>query len=69
MAGAAAQYDWNDCLFVRCGYHYGDETKAIPSYASAGIGVKLSGVSLDAVWLFASGTLRNSFALSLGYSF
>ena len=69
MAGATAQYDWRGCLFVRCGYHYGDETKAVPSYASSGIGVKVSGVSLDAAWLFASGTLRNSFALSLGYSF
>lgn len=69
MAGAAVQYDWSDWLFVRCGYHYGDRAEAIPSYASAGIGVKVFGVSLDAAWLFASEILRNSFALSLGYSF
>lgn len=69
MAGAAAQYGWNDCIFARCGYHYGDSAKAVPSYASAGIGVKFFEVSLDAAWLFGSKILRNSFGLSLGYEF
>lgn len=69
MAGAAAQYGWNDMVFVRCGYHYGDSAKAIPSYASAGIGVKFFGVSLDAAYLFASKVLQNSLGVTLGYSF
>ncbi len=69
MAGASAQYGWNDCVFLRCGYHYGDSAKAVPSYASAGLGVKFFGVSLDAAWLFGSAVLKNSFGLSLGYGF
>ncbi len=69
MAGVAAQYGWNDMAFVRCGYHYGDSAKAIPSYASAGIGVKFFGVSLDAAYLFGSKVLQNSFGVTLGYSF
>lgn len=69
MAGAAAQYGWNDCVFLRCGYHYGDSSKAVPSYASAGLGVKFFGVSLDAAWLFGSKILKNSFGVSLGYEF
>ncbi len=67
-AAAGLGYTWNSMLTARLGYRYGGNS-VIPSYASAGIGVKFFGVSLDAVWLFGSKILRNSFGLSLGYGF
>lgn len=65
---AGAQYGFADLVFVRGGYHYGGET-IIPSYASAGLGLKFFNVTLDAVCLFASDTLQDSFGFSLGVSF
>ena len=70
MAGAGAEYSFRDMIFVRCGYHYGNLDKpVVPSYASAGIGVKFFGISLDAAYIFSSEILRNSIGLSLGYEF
>lgn len=70
MAGAGIEYSFRDLLFVRGGYHYGAPHKAVvPSYGSAGLGVKIFGISLDAAYLFASQVLKNSFALSVGYAF
>ncbi len=70
MAGAGAEYSFRDMIFVRCGYHYGAPHKSVvPSYGSAGLGVKFFGVSLDAAWLFGSEILRNSIGLSFGYEF
>jgi len=67
-ASAGLSYTWNSMLTVRCGYHYGGKS-VVPSYASAGLGVKFFGVSLDAACLFGSEILRNSLGLSLGYEF
>lgn len=67
-ASAGLSYTWNSMLTVRCGYHYGGKT-IVPSYVSAGIGVKFFGVSLDAAYIFGSEILRNSLGLSLGYAF
>ncbi|MGM9734861.1 MAG: PorV/PorQ family protein [Candidatus Cryptobacteroides sp.] len=64
--GVGAAYSWNNMVSARCGYHYG---KLIPSYASVGIGGCLKGVRLDLAYLFGSRILKNSFAVSLGYSF
>ena len=61
-------YTWNSMLTVRCGYRYGGRS-VVPSYASAGLGVRFFGVSLDAAWLFGSAVLKNSFGLSLSYGF
>ena len=69
MAGVGAEYSFRDMLFVRAGYHYGNRSKAVPSYASAGLGVKFYGISLNASYIFASEVLSNSFGISLGYSF
>ena len=68
-AGAAAQYGWNDTVFLRCGYHYGDSSKGIPSYASAGVGVKFFGININAAYILASEVLKKSLSISLGYSF
>lgn len=69
MAGVGAEYAFRNMLFVRAGYHYGDRAKAVPQYASAGLGVRFYGVSLNASYIFASEVLGNSFGISLGYSF
>lgn len=65
---AGLSYTWNSMLTARCGYHYGGKS-VVPSYASAGIGVKFFGISLDAAYLFGSGILKNSLGISLGYEF
>ena len=67
-AAAGAGYTWNSMLTLRLGYRYGGNS-VIPSYASAGLGVKFFGVSIDAAYLFGSEILRNSFGVSLGYEF
>jgi len=69
MASFAAEYAWKDMVFARAGYHYGPADKAVPSYASLGLGARFFGVSLQAAWLFASPTLGNSLSFGLGYAF
>ncbi len=66
---AGAQYSFADMIFLRAGYHFGGSGVPVPSYASAGLGFKFMGVSLNCAYLFASQTLSNSFCLTLGYSF
>lgn len=70
--GAGIEYGFNDMVFVRGGYHYGDnKAVSIPSYASVGLGVKFFGVSLNAAYLIPSGNslLKNTFNVSLGWEF
>ena len=43
--------------------------KAIPMYASLGLGLQFAGFHLDAAFLTASKTLGNTFMVSLGYAF
>lgn len=68
-ASAGLQYSFADMVFVRAGYHFGGSEVPVPSYASAGLGFKFKGVSLNGAYLFASESLSNSFCLTLGYSF
>ncbi|MDO4827606.1 MAG: PorV/PorQ family protein [Bacteroidia bacterium] len=68
-AAAGAEYGFADMVFARLGYHYGSSDKGLPSFASAGLGIKLYGISLDLAYLFLSETLRNSLNISIGYSF
>lgn len=69
MAGIGAEYGFKDIAFIRAGFHYGDAQKAIPTYASVGLGVQYWGVRLDATWITASKVLGNSLGFSLSYSF
>ena len=69
MAGIGAEYGFKDIAFIRAGFHYGDANKAIPTYASLGLGVQYWGVRLDATWITASKVLGNSLGFSLSYSF
>ena len=69
MAGLGVEYTIVDIVSLRGGFHYGDAAKAIPMYASLGLGVKFAGVHLDFSYLLASQTLGNSLLFGLGYSF
>lgn len=55
--------------FLRAGYHYGTQDKGLPSFASAGLGLKFAGVELNAAYLFASEALGGTMTFGLGYSF
>jgi len=68
-AGLGAEYSLRELLFLRAGYHYGSKDKGLPSFASAGLGVKFAGVELNAAYLLASETLGGTLLLGLGYSF
>lgn len=70
-ASAGAEYVLMEHFMLRGGYHYGDKDKGDTNYATAGAGVKYAGVHLDFAWLFAGHDClaRNTFWLSLGYSF
>lgn len=63
------EYGYDKHYFVRAGGHYCDKEVGIPSFISLGVGVKFVGLSFDAAWNYASGPMKNSFALGLGYSF
>ena len=67
-AALGAEYVFDDFVSVRAGYRYGG-TSPIPSFASVGAGVKFAGVKLDLAYLLASGPMKNTLAIGLGYSF
>lgn len=69
MAGIGLEYTFADIVSVRAGFHYGDPAKAMPMYASLGLGVQFAGFRLDAAFLTASKTVGNTLLLGLGYSF
>lgn len=68
-ASLGAEYGLADIAFLRAGYHYGSSDKGLPSFASAGLGLKFAGVELNAAYLFASETLGGTMTFGLGYSF
>lgn len=69
MAGLGLEYCLADIVSLRGGFHYGDPAKAIPTYASFGLGVQFAGIRIDAAFLTASKTLGNTLMFSLGYAF
>lgn len=69
MAGAGCEYSFKDMVFARAGYHYGNSVNAVPSFASVGLGLNISGVKLNVAYLTASQVLANTICVSLGYSF
>ena len=71
MAGVGLEYTYNKLLNVRVGGHYGDSSKSIPSYASAGLGVCLKGVTIDATYILSSSEspINNTLSFGLGYRF
>lgn len=73
FAEAGVEYCYNDLFRISAGYHYGKETSAaIPSYVTAGLGIKLFGVYVNAAYLTGlkgSSPLNNTFQIGLGYTF
>jgi len=69
MASVGAEYGIKDMVFLRAGYHYGDAAKAVPSFASCGLGLKFFGVKLNAGYLLGSNTLGGTMLFGLGYEF
>lgn len=69
MAGLGCEYSFKEMVFARAGYHYGNSVNAVPSYASAGLGLKIFGAQLNFAYLFGSAVLSNSMNVSVGYSF
>jgi len=67
MAGIGAQYKFFDIVALRAGYHYGSE-KTIPQYFSAGLGIDIIGITLNAAAII-SATMGTSLSFGLGYSF
>ena len=68
MAGVGAEYSFSNLFSARVGYHYGDKT-VLPSYASAGLAVKLFGASISGAYIlgFNNSPINGSYVLSLGY--
>ncbi len=66
-----AEYSFKECVMARVAYHYGDETKYIPSHLSIGAGVSFFGVNLNAAYLIAGGdsAIKNSLSISLSYRY
>ena len=62
------EYGFAEVAYARAGYHYGGET-ILPSFASAGLGLCLGHLELDAAYVFASDVLGNSFSLKIGVWF
>jgi hypothetical protein len=67
-AAAGATYTFKDLVVVRAGYRYGGASP-IPSYASVGAGVKFAGAKLDLAYLTGSSAMKNTLAITVGYSF
>ena len=61
---AGAEYGFANCAFLRAGYRYGGDS-VLPSFASAGLGLRFSGIELNAAYLFASETLGKTLAIGL----
>ena len=66
-AAVGAEYAWKDFLFARAGWHYATAAACLPSFASAGLGVKFLGFALDLSYL-APGPLGGTLTLGLTYS-
>lgn len=71
QVSTGAEYILMEHFKLRGGYHYGNKEKGDTSYATAGLGASYCGAQLDFSWLFAEkdSPLKNTFWVSLGYSF
>ena len=68
--GVALEYEWNGMLAVRAGLSEGQKKNGIPSYAAAGMSLKLGGICIDLAYsAMASGPMKNTLACGIGYSF
>lgn len=68
MAGLGVEYCYDEIVFLRAGFHYGDAAKALPTFASVGAGFKFSGFKLNVAYVTANPNIGNSVMFTLGYS-
>lgn len=68
-SGAGVEFGAFSIVYARAGYHFGSKTAVVPSYASAGIGLRYGGLRLDAAYLFASEALGGTMQYTIGYEF
>ncbi len=70
---AGAEYEYNDLVFVRCGYFYENPTKGPRKYFTAGAGIKYDAIQLDVAYRFFNNTqavvAEKVLSLSLSYLF
>lgn len=66
-----AEYSYRNRVTASMAYHYGDETKYIPSHLSIGAGVSFFGVNINAAYLVAGGesAIKNTLSISLSYRY
>jgi hypothetical protein len=71
MAGAGAEYTYDNLFSLRVGAHYGDKEKSLPSYLSAGAGLNIQGLELNFAYVVgqSDSPVNNSFNIGLGYNF
>ena len=67
--GLGAEYTYANLVSARAGYHLGNKSIGVPSYASVGLGASFAGASLNFAYLLASDTLAGSLLLGVGYAF
>ena len=67
------QYEYNDLVFIRCGYFYENPTKGPRKYFTAGAGIKYNDIQLDVAYRFFNNTqavvTEKVLSLSLSYLF
>ena len=68
-ASLGGEFNIKDLVFLRAGYRYAGKSAPLPSFASAGFGLKLFGASLEGCYLFASPTLGGTMMFSFAYDF
>lgn len=66
---AGLEYSLRDRMFLRGGAHYGSKGCVLPTFVTAGAGIKLAGVRLDAAIILANEILGDSFTIGLAYGF
>lgn len=69
VASVGVDFKILDMISVMAGYHFSSNAKLAPSYASAGLGFGIKGISISAAYLISSAPIGNTLGVSLGYSF
>ena len=69
VASVGVDFKILDMISVMAGYHFSSNAKLAPSYASAGLGFGIKGISISSAYLISSAPIGNTLGVSLGYSF
>lgn len=69
VASAGVALKMLNMISVMAGYHFSSNSKLEPSYASAGLGFDIKGISISAAYLISSAPIGNTLGVSLGFRF